>query len=71
MATQSKDGLSPRERDVIRLVLAGKSNAQIARTLGMAPGTVKGHLESIFGKYHVSSRLLAALEWVKRRGRAE
>ena len=71
MATQVKDELSPRERDVIRLVLAGKTNAEIAAALGMAPGTVKGHLESIYSKYHVSNRLQAALEWLRRRGSAE
>lgn len=39
---------TPRQQDVIRLLAAGKSNKEIARTLDLAEGTVKIHLAAIF-----------------------
>jgi predicted ATPase/DNA-binding CsgD family transcriptional regulator len=49
-------GLTPRELEVLRLVVAGRSNAQIADALFISPRTVSTHLTSIFGKLGVSSR---------------
>jgi len=37
--------LSPREREIVVMVLAGSSNQQIARKFGLAVGTVKVHLQ--------------------------
>jgi DNA-binding NarL/FixJ family response regulator len=72
VATQlTDDGLSARERDVIRFVAKGKANKEIALLLGMSASTEKGHLESIFAKYHVSNRTEAAIEWFRRQGSAE
>ncbi len=48
--------LAPRERDLVRLVAAGKSNQQIATETGKALGSVKNALHAIFGKVEVSSR---------------
>lgn len=42
--------LSGRERDVLALMAAGRSNAGIARLLWIAPGTVEKHVKSIFKK---------------------
>ena len=53
--------LTPREREVLRLVACGLSNRQIARTLGIAEKTVKNHLYAIFAKLGVSDRTQAAL----------
>jgi DNA-binding CsgD family transcriptional regulator len=51
--------LTARERDVLRCVAAGNSNAEIARLLWIAPGTVRKHLEHIYDKLGVRSRTAA------------
>jgi LuxR family maltose regulon positive regulatory protein len=48
--------LSARERDVLRLLVAGRSGPEIAGALVVAPSTVKTHLKSIYGKLDVHSR---------------
>lgn len=52
--------LTPREREVLHWLAEGKSNATIATILGIAPGTVKQHVESILGKLGVENRTAAA-----------
>ena len=53
-------GLSPREAEVLKLVAGGLSNAQIAKELYISPRTVERHLNSIYHKADVSSRVAAA-----------
>jgi two-component system nitrate/nitrite response regulator NarP len=48
--------LSPREREVARLVVAGLSNKEVARKLCLAEGTVKLHLHKIFQKLGAKNR---------------
>jgi len=48
--------LTPREREVLELVDEGCSNAEIADTLWLSPGTVRKHLENAYGKLGVRSR---------------
>ncbi len=48
--------LSPREREVLDLIAAGRSNAAIAARLGLSPKTIGNHISSIFTKLGVSSR---------------
>jgi len=52
-------GLTPRQTDVLRLLLAGKSNKLICRELDMAEGTVKNHLGAIFRALNVTTRVEA------------
>jgi DNA-binding CsgD family transcriptional regulator len=51
--------LTPRQTGLLRLVAAGHTNAQIARRLGLSEGTVRTHLENIYGRLQVSSRTAA------------
>lgn len=53
--------LTPRERDVLRLVATGQSNQAVADVLFISLGTVKGHLMNIFAKLGVESRTAAAI----------
>ena len=50
------ESLSERERDVLRLLVAGRSGPQIAEALVVAPSTVKTHLKSLYAKLDVHSR---------------
>ena len=59
--------LSARERDVLRLVAAGRPNKLIARELGISEKTVKAHLTNIFQRIGVTDRTQAAL-WAQRNG---
>ncbi|MET8908649.1 response regulator transcription factor [Micromonospora sp. NPDC004551] len=54
-------GLTDRERDVLALVGAGLSNAEIARRLHLVEGTVKSYLTSIFTRLDVRNRVQAAI----------
>ncbi|NMB69540.1 MAG: DUF805 domain-containing protein [Chloroflexi bacterium] len=49
-------GLSKREREVVELLLEGKSNKQIALSLHITGHTVEFHLKNIYSKCQVSSR---------------
>jgi len=59
--------LTAREREVLRLVVDGMANKQIARRLGISEKTVKGHLTNLFQRIGVSDRTQAAL-WAERTG---
>jgi LuxR family maltose regulon positive regulatory protein len=52
--------LTEREREVLRLLVAGLSNQAISQELIVTVGTVKRHLNSIYGKLAVQSRTQAA-----------
>ncbi|OAJ55072.1 helix-turn-helix transcriptional regulator [Paraburkholderia ginsengiterrae] len=54
-----REALSVRERDIVELIAQGQSNKEIARTLGIAPETVKSHVKSIFVKLAVDKRAQA------------
>jgi len=51
--------LTERELEVLRLIAQGHSNQQIADALIVSVGTVKKHLNNIFGKLGVHSRTQA------------
>ncbi|MGF6888607.1 DNA-binding NarL/FixJ family response regulator [Nocardia sp. GAS34] len=62
--------LSPREREVLSLIAAGRSNAAIARQLTISASAVTKHIASIFGKLHLpesdddNRRVLAVLAYL-------
>ena len=57
--------LSPRQRQVLRLLVQGRSNKEIARTLGLAVGTVKIHTATLFSRMGVRGRTAAAVAGAK------
>src|SRR3954453_4837773 len=69
-STATADGLTDREREVLRLVGAGVANKQIALRLGISPKTVKSHMTHIFRRIGVADRFEAAM-WARRHGLVE
>ncbi len=53
--------LTPREREVLALVGAGLSNAEIARTLHLVEGTVKTYVSQILARLELKNRVQAAI----------
>ncbi len=53
--------LTPRERDIVRGLIRGHSNKEIARELGVTESTVKIHVQSVLKKLHLSSRVQIAV----------
>ena len=60
-ASQQISRLTPREREILRLTLAGLLNKQIAAELGLAENTVKVHVTAILKKLECYSRTQAAV----------
>jgi DNA-binding NarL/FixJ family response regulator len=54
-------GLTSREMDVLKWVVLGKTNQEIGLALGISEKTVEKHLEGIFAKLQVASRVEAAV----------
>ena len=62
-------GLTAREQELLRLLLAGKSNQEISDELYITIGTVKAHIHSIFGKLDIARRgqlLTCYMDWNSR-----
>jgi DNA-binding NarL/FixJ family response regulator len=55
------EALTPRESDILRLVAEGLGNNQIAQQLGVAVTTVRTHLNSMYEKLRLKSRVELAL----------
>ncbi len=60
------ENLSDRELEVLQQVSTGKSNKELAQTLGISEDTAKAHLKSIFGKLNVRDRTEAVTVAAKR-----
>ncbi|WP_211353951.1 helix-turn-helix transcriptional regulator [Thiohalocapsa marina] len=52
-------GLTPRQRQILRLLCEGKANKEIARELDIGVGTVKQHLVGLFKRLNVRNRSMA------------
>lgn len=53
--------LSQRELEVLKLIVEGKSNPEIAKLLYLSPNTIKTHVRSIMNKLSVDDRVQAAV----------
>jgi NarL family two-component system response regulator LiaR len=62
-----RESLTPREVDVLRLVALGRSNRDIAATLGVGEETVKTHVSRVLAKLCVDNRAQAIVEALRRR----
>ena len=51
--------LTAREREILDLLAAGRSNGQIASTLFLSPKTVRNNVSNVFAKLHVADRAQA------------
>jgi DNA-binding NarL/FixJ family response regulator len=58
-------GLTPREVQVLKMVVAGNTNQEIGLELGISEKTVEKHLEGVFSKLGVASRVEAAVHAVR------
>lgn len=63
--TESRMGLTGREVEVLKAVVAGKTNQEIGLSLGISEKTVEKHLEGVFTKLGVASRVEAAVHAVR------
>jgi DNA-binding NarL/FixJ family response regulator len=57
--------LSPREREILRLLVDGCSNPEIADRLFISPATARTHVSNILGKLGVASRTEAAARAIR------
>ena len=64
---RTNEPLSPREAQVLRLLAAGATNAEIAQTLCIAEGTVKNHISNLYQRLDLHSRAEAAA-WAWKHG---
>jgi len=60
-----RESLSPRERDVLRLLVDGLSNDEIARQMCVSEATVKKHLGRVMMKLHLRNRVQVAVYSVR------
>ncbi len=65
IAEEITDPLTPREMDVLRLLVEGLSNSAIAEALVLSPFTVKGYVRTVFQKLGVSDRTQAAVKSIR------
>jgi DNA-binding NarL/FixJ family response regulator len=67
LATRApKSDLTPREREILSLIVKGLSNKQIGQALGISEGTVKSHVNEILSRMGVEDRTQAAVAAIQR-----
>ena len=59
--------MTPRELDVLRLLVSGRSNGDIAGALGIGEETIKTHVSRVLAKLQVENRAQAIAEALRRR----
>ncbi|KQR73972.1 XRE family transcriptional regulator [Burkholderia sp. Leaf177] len=64
--TRESSALTPRERDIVRIVARGASNKDIARELDLAESTVKIHVRNVLRKLNLTSRVQIAIHALAR-----
>lgn len=62
------DPLTQRELEILSLLAAGHSSVAIAERLGIATGTVKTHLTSVYRKIGAANRVQAARHYLDHHG---
>jgi PAS domain S-box-containing protein len=65
VASMELERLTRRESEILRLVVAGQTNGEIARTLGLGVGTVKNHVARLLPKLGAADRTQAAVRAVE------
>jgi DNA-binding NarL/FixJ family response regulator len=63
--SETEDELTPREIEVLELVVEGGTNREIAESLSITENTVKIHLRNILEKLHLQNRIQAAVYAVR------
>lgn len=67
---ESKDtaiqSLTPRENEILELLTTGKMNKEVADVLDISAGTVRKHIQHIYEKLHVNTRVEAVNLYLKR-----
>jgi DNA-binding NarL/FixJ family response regulator len=64
--TCSNTSLSSREREIVRLLVLGEANKEIANRLGITEQTVKSHVKNILAKLQVRDRTEAVTVALRR-----
>ena len=62
---QSDYGLSDRERQILQLLVEGRTKAQIAEQIALSPHTIDTHTRNIYAKLHVNNRSGAVVKAVR------
>ena len=65
VVVEQNDPLTPREMDILRLMVEGLTNRDIAKILNLSPGTVKGYVQTILRKLKASDRTHAAVKAIR------
>ena len=67
VAMKSLSNLTPRELEILRLVLTGRTNKAIAAEIFISEKTVEFHLDNIYSKIGVRTRMMAGI-WAMQQG---
>ena len=66
MPRKKAEGLTPREREIMEWIAAGKSSAMIAGIIGGSPHTIDFHRKAVQRKLGVATSIQAVAECIRR-----